>query len=239
MITLLRKIRKSMLASGANRKYIFYAFGEITLVVIGILIALQINNWNTEKIQSNEEREILEEIRNTLQIDLDKFKSWYANAQVIEQRIILLQELIESHEVVDTVEVLFGAVYGILTFKMNTASYEELKSRGFNLVSEDHIRRLIIKIYDTHYKAVEHTNFIENNVILEALRPYYLKNFTDIRFSKSAKPKHLELLLSDDYFHNLVDYRLTVLRFLTLSQYPQVIDDMDELILSIDRYLKD
>ena len=46
MLTFLRKIRKSLIESGPARKYILYAIGEIALVVIGILIALQINNWN-------------------------------------------------------------------------------------------------------------------------------------------------------------------------------------------------
>tara|TARA_Y100000385_G_C13099534_1_gene643585 strand:- start:2936 stop:3121 length:186 start_codon:yes stop_codon:yes gene_type:complete len=49
MLTLLRKIRKSLIDSGSSRKYLLYAIGEIALVVIGILIALQINNWNESR----------------------------------------------------------------------------------------------------------------------------------------------------------------------------------------------
>ena len=46
MQTLFRRIRKGFLSDGATSKYLLYAIGEIALVVIGILIALQINNWN-------------------------------------------------------------------------------------------------------------------------------------------------------------------------------------------------
>ncbi len=46
MLTFFRRIRKGILGSGQAKKYVLYAIGEITLVVIGILIALQINNWN-------------------------------------------------------------------------------------------------------------------------------------------------------------------------------------------------
>jgi len=46
MLTFFRRIRKGLLGSGATSKYLVYAVGEIALVVIGILIALQINNWN-------------------------------------------------------------------------------------------------------------------------------------------------------------------------------------------------
>ena len=59
MITLLRKIRKSLIASGATRKYIYYAIGEIALVVIGILVALSINNWNQERLDRKKEQMLL------------------------------------------------------------------------------------------------------------------------------------------------------------------------------------
>ena len=48
MLTFLKKIRRSLIESGSVRKYLLYSIGEIALVVIGILIALQINNWNEE-----------------------------------------------------------------------------------------------------------------------------------------------------------------------------------------------
>ena len=52
MIKLFRKIRQKLLAENKISKYLIYAIGEIILVVIGILIALQINNWN----ESNKEK---------------------------------------------------------------------------------------------------------------------------------------------------------------------------------------
>jgi len=59
MLTFLRKIRKSLIESGSTRKYVLYAIGETTLVVIGILIALQINNWNENRIDRIKEQEML------------------------------------------------------------------------------------------------------------------------------------------------------------------------------------
>jgi len=49
MIKFFRNIRKKILEQGKTTNYLKYAFGEIVLVVIGILIALQINNWNETK----------------------------------------------------------------------------------------------------------------------------------------------------------------------------------------------
>jgi hypothetical protein len=59
MLTFFRRIRKSLLGSGAAGKYLLYAIGEIALVVLGILIALQINNWNEGKKAIKVEQKLL------------------------------------------------------------------------------------------------------------------------------------------------------------------------------------
>jgi hypothetical protein len=73
MIKFFRKIRQNVLSEGKNGKYLKYAVGEIILVVIGILIALQINNWNQansdEKIANDYITNLLTELRS----DLDYF----------------------------------------------------------------------------------------------------------------------------------------------------------------------
>jgi hypothetical protein len=66
MFTLLRKIRKSLLDLSAFRKYLLYAIGEIALVVIGILIALQINNWNENKKSTAKVEELLAALKEDL-----------------------------------------------------------------------------------------------------------------------------------------------------------------------------
>ena len=59
MIKFFRKIRQKTLSEGKTGKYLKYAFGEIIIVVVGILIALQINNWNEHRKIKNAEIEIL------------------------------------------------------------------------------------------------------------------------------------------------------------------------------------
>ena len=54
MIKFFRKIRRKLLTENKISKYLLYAIGEIILVVIGILIALQVNNWNEDRKFKNE-----------------------------------------------------------------------------------------------------------------------------------------------------------------------------------------
>jgi hypothetical protein len=70
MINFFRKIRQRFLSEGKFSKYLLYATGEIILVVIGILIALQINNWNEDRKARIQEVEILENLSTDLQADI-------------------------------------------------------------------------------------------------------------------------------------------------------------------------
>ena len=62
MIKFFRKIRQNLLMENKTGKYFKYAIGEIVLVVIGILIALSINNWNEMRKSNIEERSALDNI---------------------------------------------------------------------------------------------------------------------------------------------------------------------------------
>lgn len=60
MINLFRNVRRKLLTEGGLGKYLLYAIGEILLVVIGILIALSVNNWNNSKINRQTELKVYE-----------------------------------------------------------------------------------------------------------------------------------------------------------------------------------
>ena len=62
MIKFFRKIRQKLLTENKFSKYLLYAIGEIVLVVIGILIALQINNWNELRKANNREHSLYQNI---------------------------------------------------------------------------------------------------------------------------------------------------------------------------------
>lgn len=72
MIKLFRQIRKNLLSQNKVSKYILYAIGEIVLVIVGILIALQINNSNELRKTENKIVSILKEVQNDLGLDIQK-----------------------------------------------------------------------------------------------------------------------------------------------------------------------
>ena len=86
MIKLFRKIRYKFFSEAKFRKYLVYAVGEIVLVVLGILIALQINNWNEYRKERQKETELLLQIQTEYQSNLEQ----------LDEKIRMRNDLIKS-----------------------------------------------------------------------------------------------------------------------------------------------
>lgn len=91
MIKFFRNIRKKLLSENRFNKYLIYAFGEIILVVIGILIALQINNWNESKKNREKVDKLLFKIQKDIKSDIGQIKSltkFYAEKDSLIQLVL-------------------------------------------------------------------------------------------------------------------------------------------------------
>jgi hypothetical protein len=95
MIPFFRKIRKKMADDNRPLKYMRYALGEIVLVVIGILIALQINNWNEERKLDNERVNILKNLRDDITNDIENYEYTILR---LEDRQIVADEVLALFE---------------------------------------------------------------------------------------------------------------------------------------------
>jgi len=93
MIKFFRKIRQKLLTENKFSKYLLYALGEIILVVIGILIALQINNSNNQRIEKVREIKYLTNIK----IDLNKdIESLEYNIDFRQKKALGIEKLISQ-----------------------------------------------------------------------------------------------------------------------------------------------
>lgn len=92
MIKFFRKIRQKLLEEGNLKRYLIYAFGEILLVVIGILIALQVNNWNEGRKELAKSHEILREIAENLEYNNARFLKEIKEEEAVVKSIDIVLE---------------------------------------------------------------------------------------------------------------------------------------------------
>lgn len=91
MIKFFRKIRQNLLYKGKTTTYFKYAIGEILLVVIGILIALQINNWNEKRLKQEQLISVYERILTDIDNDVQELSvnlEYYTGIEFIFKRVI-------------------------------------------------------------------------------------------------------------------------------------------------------
>ncbi len=170
MITFLRKIRKSLIKSspaealakegGSARKpaspagrYFLYAIGEIALVVIGILIALQINNWNETRKDKIRETKTLRELKANLALNVQVFDDFVAmrgtRVRNMETMIRYLDNHIAYH---DSLERYAEGITYLEQIALTTSSYETLKYQGTDIISSDSLRVNVVELHEKEYE---------------------------------------------------------------------------------------
>jgi hypothetical protein len=155
MIPFFRKIRKKMADDNKPMKYMRYAIGEIVLVVIGILIALQINNWNEDRKENNIENKILVEISNGLRQDLLDIRSNMSEHRAGLKACEYYFDLFTNKQVqADSINYYYTYLTRGYISIQNKSGYESLKSRGLELIKDDSLRNDIIKLYEQDYPFI-------------------------------------------------------------------------------------
>jgi len=169
-------------------KYFKYAIGEIILVVIGILIALQINNWNDIRKNRNYEKEILFLINENLKNDsiaLTEQLSYSKEANNLTDRL-LEQVRIENYS--DSLNQWMGKIISFEIFRAQSSAFEMLKSKGLDVISSKELQLELISYYDENlhytYEALEDVkeSFKEDFV------PIIQTEFSDFKWREYAKP---------------------------------------------------
>ncbi len=205
MIGFFRKIRKQLLTNERFTKYLLYAVGEIILVVIGILIALQINNWNTSKKETAELRGYLSDISNNIQSDLQELSELrlfrdsskagaIAFLAMSEKPIITRKEMIDFFDQYSKHLPIFDQY-----FRNDESGFDALKNSGYlSKLQNTSVKKSLFTYHNTIAEIGEAekslNNFIEDmetemfkdNVLQQAM--VLLRDSHDPHFRERMEP---------------------------------------------------
>lgn len=152
MIPFFRRIRKKMADDNKPLKYMRYAIGEIALVVIGILIALQINNWNEERKSTNDQYESLVKLKLDLEYDIIKLRDMDSeyNDWIVHANYILTEVLSGTTEKIDSVEEIVTGRGTMNHIMIKKTTYNEMLNTGiFYKISNINLTQQISDYYET------------------------------------------------------------------------------------------
>ena len=156
MITFLRKIRRSLIESGSVKKYSLYAIGEIALVVIGILIALQINNWNEARKRSRTEVKLLQNMRQAIQYDIERTEFFMeGNERVVRSCKIILNAFDHNLPYHDSLSLHFEQANQWWKMILSKHAYENAKFHGLDFIKHDSTRNQLSFLYEGQFTYAE------------------------------------------------------------------------------------
>jgi hypothetical protein len=152
-------------------RYLLYAVGEIVLVVIGILIALSINNWNENIKNKSLETNYLIRIIKDLDNDILEYERTSELASERNKRVLFLEQAIKDSQLIKTSPDYFikSIAYAGYTYRpaISNHSFVELKSSGrLELINNEELRVSIAKYYDFEF-SYSQFEFIKEDVQLK------------------------------------------------------------------------
>jgi hypothetical protein len=230
-------------------KYLKYAIGEVVLVVIGILIALSINNWNQNRIEANEELNILKALKVGLETDLVDLNY---NANSISASIASANSAINSLENNDPYKDSIADHLGIMMlpvkFLYSTSAFETLKSKGIDLIKNQQVRDAIVGVYDSNYNfflGFEQNMILDENerglkfVFPTLFEESYVANLSKANFEPRLVPLDYETLKQhQEFLYYIKSYRNRLKIFLNFHYKGRLLIRVQDLINVLEAEIK-
>ena len=223
MIKFFRKIRQQLLSENKFSKYLIYAIGEIILVVIGILIALQINNWNENRQQALKTEKLIERLLSETEININNVKSEIENSERSRKNIISLLNLFgkESYDnEEEKIDSLIQFIAPDYTFALTLTAFLEAKDNGeISYIENDTLRTSLYHLA-AFSESLKERQAISNNDNIHFLMPFIYKNTNrrnihakNIDITRNAigasklEKNNYSMLLNNREFENLMNAR--------------------------------
>ena len=189
--------------TGRKGRYLFYAIGEILLVVIGKLIALQINNWNLERIERKNEEKILQDLKVEFQENLIDAKRVFEGNEEIYNAISQIQiNTLNKNYNQKVLDSLLYHVFDWFDYTPKPGASDNLINAGnLNLISNEQLRNLLTLwpgiIDELHDDEVLAVNYSQNVII-----PFLAINYPLSNIEKYDN--------ADSFYQNTIDNKINV-----------------------------
>lgn len=207
-------------------------------MVIGILIALQINNWNEQRKAKEIEKEMLIQFREDLKDDIESI----ARVEYWLQKVITSSKIVVAHLKAkrawnDSLAIHFDLWNDFDQLSLNSTAITNLKSRGVELITDNSLRNQIISLYDQTYFYIQKSNdfFREDHIHMTYKK--YLEHIEPIKWREAAIPSDYEKLLEDKEFINHVQWIRNAAEY-DSEYHMATTHEIEEVIKEIDKELK-
>ncbi len=217
MLLFLRNIRRKLLGDQRFKKYLLYAIGEITLVVIGILIAVSVNDWNQDRKDNTRRMALLQALEFEFRSNLEQLEEIMTYQGYILDAAFKSQKMIKGGPLLadDQLDTVFQSLSYIWTFDpRNGALRSGISSGDIHMIRNDSLLNLLFSWEDVIRDLAENEDRAELRQLNAQLSfSHYLRQarFMTVfipALGGSAFPSDIESLLRDPTFEDYITWRI-------------------------------
>ena len=223
MIKFFRKIRQNLLTENKTGKYFKYAIGEIVLVMIGILLALQVSNWNQERKDRISERKLLDNIhRDFIQnkVSFDSVKAiHYRGLDALEKLVVLFP--------LNNDNVKFNLKLQRMTYNPYSSSVESaVNSNSLQLIQDENLQKYLVSWKDVLLDYQE-----DENRYYDYMDDFYWPYYRDV-YDYTGKFTEMNLAVrKTKKFQNMIIFRRNLIRaIVTVIEEEPIENHINEII---------
>lgn len=220
MTLFFKRLRRKLLDQKKFGKYVLYAIGEVLILVIGILFALQVNRWDQLRHNKIAEISILKALKSELQQDLDTMQliDLPILKEVIVSSDIIVDHIEKDLPYIDSLAYHFLASNYTTHLIYNNGAISTLRSVGVNTITNENLRNQIIALFDVKYDFMDylgnnHDNYCWHGKVSILNTRFYQASYyddpkTEKEFDGGMIPRDFEGLKKDiEYIYHLKTYK--------------------------------
>ncbi len=223
------------------KRYLIYAIGEILLIVIGILIALQINNWNNQKKSNEVEHKLLTELYDIVVDDIQFIESTINRNELNQSSCqIILSHFDKNLPYHDSLNIHFQNANSWAKLLLRTSAFENAKSYGLHLIKNDSTRFLLTNIYE--YRAAwsktmdDRQTLYYYNTVVPVLTELFETTSTAYKYEEGVAPHDFEMLKKNKKYRNILKSNIRNRGFEN-NWIKHILTGMEELKLRLEMEL--
>jgi hypothetical protein len=209
MIKFFRKIRYDLMgnqtspkaSAGKTGKYFKYAIGEIILVVIGILIALQINNWNEYRKDRVKEQAVLRQIKGEYQNNLKQLESKIHIREIIINSSQKIISYIDNSQGVPEDSILFNLSRGSYRPTFDPIKNDIISSNKLSLIKNDSLRKLLSQ-WESNVHQLNEEEWFWTKYSVDHRQTFMAENYLSRKMYYLSTQINKKLYLLEDYDEN-------------------------------------
>lgn len=240
MIKFFRRIRRKLLQERKLKNYFLYAVGEILLIVVGILLALQLNAWREQSEEATLELATLKALHQDLTDNLARIENViHQNSLIVADNQELMKVMKDPSSIYsDSLSRKFARIKSIYLFHPKRMAYESLKTRGFEVIGNDTLRSKLVTLFEETYATNENFAKAQHETLIYLTQPMIIK-YLEAESFFNLRPNDFEELKNSKEYINYLAWIIARMDWLVKDRYKALIlQNTLEVNIAIEQEMK-